>query len=241
MAPRTTRSSTGGQTGSGHKRVASTTATAAQGKRAKTVTAVRSRHFKGGKDEAEPEEASADHNDSDSPSVEDEGSDFEARADEQSNPSEESETEPDSEDFDDEPKRKKTTPSKTKKPIAASRGSNATTESASNGKTGYGPGTQVIIKKPKARPAGKTPYKEDTIHPNTLLFLADLKANNNRQWLKSKFAVCCLSRHFLDRLASCGAHGHGRAISVGICRDCPHAFASFGRVERRDAERAVVT
>lgn len=53
-------------------------------------------------------------------------------------------------------------------------------------KTGLGPGTQVVIKKPKARPAGKTPYEDETIHPNTLLFLADLKANNDRQWLKSK-------------------------------------------------------
>jgi hypothetical protein len=53
-------------------------------------------------------------------------------------------------------------------------------------KTGYGPGTQVIIKKPKARPAGKTPYEDDTLHPNTFLFLEELKANNNRAWLKSK-------------------------------------------------------
>lgn len=53
-------------------------------------------------------------------------------------------------------------------------------------KSGLGPGTQVIIKKPKARPAGKTPYTDDALHPNTLLFLADLKANNNRQWLKCK-------------------------------------------------------
>jgi uncharacterized protein (TIGR02453 family) len=42
----------------------------------------------------------------------------------------------------------------------------------------------VIIKKPKARPAGKIPYTDETIHPNTLLFLQDLKANNNREWLK---------------------------------------------------------
>lgn len=46
------------------------------------------------------------------------------------------------------------------------------------------PGTQVIIKKPKARPAGDTPYHDHTIHPNTMLFLKDLAANNDRQWLK---------------------------------------------------------
>ncbi|KAH9875014.1 hypothetical protein J1614_004502 [Plenodomus biglobosus] len=46
------------------------------------------------------------------------------------------------------------------------------------------PGTQIIIKKPKARDAGDTPYADNTIHPNTLLFLKDLAANNDRQWLK---------------------------------------------------------
>ncbi|KAL5118171.1 hypothetical protein ACEQ8H_003843 [Pleosporales sp. CAS-2024a] len=46
------------------------------------------------------------------------------------------------------------------------------------------PGTQVIIKKPKARDAGDTPYADDTIHPNTMLFLKDLATNNDRQWLK---------------------------------------------------------
>ena len=47
------------------------------------------------------------------------------------------------------------------------------------------PGTEVIIKKPKARAAGDTPYRPDTIHPNTMLFLGDLKRNNDREWLKS--------------------------------------------------------
>lgn len=53
-------------------------------------------------------------------------------------------------------------------------------------KTGLGPGKQLVIKKPKARPAGKTPYTDGTIHPNTMLFLGELKANNERSWLKSK-------------------------------------------------------
>ena len=53
-------------------------------------------------------------------------------------------------------------------------------------KAGLGPGTEVVIKKPKARSAGKIPYRDETIHPNTLLFLEDLKANNDRLWLKSK-------------------------------------------------------
>ncbi|KAF2190490.1 hypothetical protein K469DRAFT_559809 [Zopfia rhizophila CBS 207.26] len=46
------------------------------------------------------------------------------------------------------------------------------------------PGTQLIIKKPKAREAGDIPYSDNTIHPNTMLFLKDLAANNDRQWLK---------------------------------------------------------
>ncbi|KAL6162691.1 hypothetical protein ACJQWK_11610 [Exserohilum turcicum] len=46
------------------------------------------------------------------------------------------------------------------------------------------PGTRLIIKKPKARDAGDTPYQDHTIHPNTMLFLQDLAANNDRKWLK---------------------------------------------------------
>jgi hypothetical protein len=69
------------------------------------------------------------------------------------------------------------------------------------------PGTQLIIKKPKARgkdirvriycetytdfisniaEAGDTPYTDETVHPNTMLFLKDLAANNDRQWLKCR-------------------------------------------------------
>lgn len=51
-------------------------------------------------------------------------------------------------------------------------------------KTGLGPGKEVFIKKPKARGLGGIDYKDDTIHPNTMLFLKDLKENNERQWLK---------------------------------------------------------
>lgn len=51
-------------------------------------------------------------------------------------------------------------------------------------------GTRIIIKKPKAREAGDVPYMDDTIHPNTMLFLRDLAAHNDRQWLKGKVFVC---------------------------------------------------
>lgn len=52
--------------------------------------------------------------------------------------------------------------------------------------SGAAPGTQMIMKKPRARSPGDTPYTDETIHPNTMLFLKDLAANNDRQWLKSK-------------------------------------------------------
>lgn len=51
-------------------------------------------------------------------------------------------------------------------------------------KTGLAPGEALFIKLPQAREAGKTPYKDDTIHPNTLTFLEELKENNDREWLK---------------------------------------------------------
>ena len=46
------------------------------------------------------------------------------------------------------------------------------------------PGQEVVIAKPKARDAGETPYTDETLHPNTRLFLIDLAENNDRQWLK---------------------------------------------------------
>jgi hypothetical protein len=50
--------------------------------------------------------------------------------------------------------------------------------------TGLGPGKEVFIAKPKARDAGDVPYRDETLHPNTRLFLLDLAANNERPWLK---------------------------------------------------------
>lgn len=49
-------------------------------------------------------------------------------------------------------------------------------------------GTRIVIKKPKARDAGDTPYLDHTIHPNTLLFLKELAANNDRSWLKREYS-----------------------------------------------------
>ncbi|KAJ5772432.1 hypothetical protein N7520_002961 [Penicillium odoratum] len=52
-------------------------------------------------------------------------------------------------------------------------------------RTGLGPGKEVFISKPKARDAGDVPYADETLHPNTKLFLQDLAENNDRQWLKA--------------------------------------------------------
>ncbi|KAL8654633.1 MAG: hypothetical protein Q9210_001390 [Variospora velana] len=51
-------------------------------------------------------------------------------------------------------------------------------------KTDLAPGEQLFIKLPKARGDGGIKYEDGVIHPNTLLFLGDLKENNDREWLK---------------------------------------------------------
>ncbi|KAI4201848.1 MAG: hypothetical protein LQ348_001593 [Seirophora lacunosa] len=51
-------------------------------------------------------------------------------------------------------------------------------------KSDLAPGEQVFIKLPKARGDGGIKYEDGVIHPNTLLFLGDLKENNDREWLK---------------------------------------------------------
>jgi uncharacterized protein (TIGR02453 family) len=43
----------------------------------------------------------------------------------------------------------------------------------------------TFIPLPKLRATNGIPYTDETLHPNTLLFLRDLKAHNQRPWLKS--------------------------------------------------------
>ncbi|KAJ4293964.1 hypothetical protein N0V88_005478 [Collariella sp. IMI 366227] len=43
----------------------------------------------------------------------------------------------------------------------------------------------TFIPLPKLRDTGGIEYTDDRLHPNTLAFLKDLKANNKRSWLKS--------------------------------------------------------
>lgn len=44
----------------------------------------------------------------------------------------------------------------------------------------------TFIPLPKMRDTGGIEYADDRLHPNTLAFLRDLKANNKRSWLKCR-------------------------------------------------------
>lgn len=189
MARKSQRLSAASQSTPAHKRAASSSAVpgSTATKRSKQIkdskaTPIKSQYFEH-EDEVDEEAA-----ESSEPSSPDEASDF---GDEGKSGSSDSDPD-DGDDYASEDERSKRAPKS-----AAKKGQTATTAIRTKGqelwrpgvKTGLGPGTQVVIKKPKARPAGKTPYEDEAIHPNTLLFLADLKANNDRQWLKSKFTV----------------------------------------------------
>ncbi|KAK1825164.1 hypothetical protein LTR12_000453 [Friedmanniomyces endolithicus] len=178
MARKSERLSTGTRSGAAHKRVASTTAIPrSEAKRPKTkkATPTKSQHFQADED-AEDEEGKPSSGDDD----------VDSAFDDDGNASS-SDAGPADDDFnsgsEDEPKqRKKPAPRKTAQTPGGA--------SAYEGQeTSLEPGTQLIIRKPKARPAGKTPYSDSTIHPNTLLFLKDLAANNNREWLKSEYLL----------------------------------------------------
>lgn len=183
MARKSTRLSSASQRTPTHKRAASaTTLDSGTAKKTKKATPTKSQYF----DQKDPETGADD-----SLEAEDEGEDEDATSEPGDDASDfASETASDDEDeesYDDDeeaPKRgKKSTPRKTGAKASGARGSEVWREGV---KTGLGPGKEVIIKKPKARPAGKTPYTDDTLHPNTLLFLSDLKKNNDREWLKSE-------------------------------------------------------
>lgn len=193
MARRSQRLSSGpgSATKANHKRGASdTTGLSVRTKKIK-ATPTKSEYFK------DPGDNDEDDDDAEVSSANDEASEFDD-PDEDSPSSDPGEDDEYDSDTDDTPKaRKKTTPAKrgstTPQKDAVS---NTSTTTAKNGelwrpgvKAGLGPGKQLVIKKPQARPAGKTPYMDETIHPNTLLFLEELKANNDRQWLKSKHTL----------------------------------------------------
>lgn len=157
-----------------HKRVASTTAAPdAAVKRSKTATPTKSEYFKSPDDDDDDDDESGDE----SPKAGDNASAF-GSDDEGVQSTSEADEGDDYESEANSKLRKRATP----------RGSTATGSgiSTTNSGTGLGPGKQLIIQKLKPRAAGKIPYTDDSIHPNTFLFLEELEANNDRAWLKSK-------------------------------------------------------
>lgn len=171
-----------------HKRAASATALPGETtKKTKTqkATPTKSQYFESDTKNPSDEVMRDDEDDELSSAPADDASDFGL----DSTSEDEDEDEDSYDDDEDAPKRSKknATPRKIGSSTTATRGSEVWREGV---KTGLGPGKEVIIKKPKARAAGKTPYADDTLHPNTLLFLADLKKNNDREWLKSEFFDC---------------------------------------------------
>ncbi|KAK5687624.1 hypothetical protein LTS10_001764 [Elasticomyces elasticus] len=172
MARKSTRLSEGPKT---HKRNASTTMTPrSDAKRSKTAksTPTKSQYFQpegSGEDKVSDDDVSMDDdNDAASDFDEDRG------VDESS----------DAEEYQDDYNSEEDTKSRSKPRTLKGPKTTVAQRSKTGESTVLEPGTQVIIKKLKARPAGKTPYSDDKIHPNTLLFLKDLAANNNREWLK---------------------------------------------------------
>lgn len=117
-----------------------------------------------------------------SASAETSGSDFDQEpADSDQTP------EPDVDESDSEPEKKRTS-SKGRKAVTVFREKDADGWRP-GASTGLEPGVELVFKKRKPRPAGKIPYTDHTIHPNTLLFLKELKANNKREWLKSEYHI----------------------------------------------------
>lgn len=186
-----------------HKRTASNTSLPggdAKKSRTQKATPTKSQYF------AKDTESSArsGSQDEESASIQDESEDDEPPSAAEEDASEfgsapESDEAEDDEDEDDEEYESEVEQPKSRRKSSSAKVTAGSSKKQSGGelwregvKTGLGPGQEVIIKKPKARPAGKVPYSDETIHPNTLLFLKDLKGNNNREWLKSEYRLFAL-------------------------------------------------
>jgi hypothetical protein len=53
-------------------------------------------------------------------------------------------------------------------------------------KSKLAPGEAVFVALPKARGNGGVGYVDGRVHPNTMVFLGELKENNDREWLKGE-------------------------------------------------------
>lgn len=189
MARKSQRVTAASATSTRHKRAASNSTpldTEKSGPKKQKATPTKSKYFKQpGHHSEDAEDAEDEQLESEElSSHQEEGSDFESE-------SQEASSDDDEDEYDSEAESKPSSTKKAKTPATPKASAAIRTKGNDNllrpgVKTGLGHGTEVVIKKPKARPAGKTPYRDDTIHPNTLLFLEELKANNERQWLKSE-------------------------------------------------------
>lgn len=54
-------------------------------------------------------------------------------------------------------------------------------------KSKLAPGEAVFVALPKARGDDGVRYVDGRVHPNTMLFLGELKENNDREWLKGVY------------------------------------------------------
>lgn len=70
-------------------------------------------------------------------------------------------------------------------------------------KSKLAPGEAVFVPLPKAREEGKIKYRDDWIHGNTMLFLGELKRNNDREWLKVHDADYRQSKKDFDSFVEC--------------------------------------
>ena len=220
MVRKSQRLSSGSKATPTHKRAGSNTTLPTAAAKKRKATPTKSRYFEDPEDEDETAGTYEDDAELSSPEDE-EASDF-GDEDEDLSPSDADDQDEDDSDSDHTPKsRKKTTPKKGGMASATIRMKE--NELLREGvKTGLGPGTQVVIKKAKARPAGKTPYADETIHPNTLLFLKDLKANNERQWLKSELSLSCQDLCNVQKTLSV-ADGVSRPHLNPISEWCPNS------------------
>lgn len=177
-----------------HKRAASNTSlpgTDTKKSKTKKATPTKSQYFPKAANEQDQDlsedNANEDEDEDFSSAPEDDLSAYGSAADSEHGDDDEDDNDGEYESEIEEPKSRRKSTSKKSGAITSTKSSGGGELWREGVKTGLGPGQQVIIKKPKARPAGKMPYSDDTIHPNTLLFLKDLKGNNNREWLKSEY------------------------------------------------------
>ena len=86
-------------------------------------------------------------------------------------------------------------------------------------KSKLAPGEAVFVALPKARGDGGLRYEDGRVHPNTMVFLKELKENNDREWLKGgcNSSIDLSHRSEVMREVSMGkAKGRGKQVPAKI-------------------------